>query len=80
MTLKQFIEENNVTSYDVIEDNLIINALVGEAVYGLDVDTSNIPAGTPTVNYDIFTLVGDILTVDNITINTNDVNMLGFTE
>jgi len=80
MTLKKFIQENNVTAYEVVSNNLIINAVVEETSYGLDVDTSNIPGGTPVIKYENFTLNEDLLTVDNITININDVNMLGFTE
>lgn len=77
MTLKQFIQENNVTAYETVNDNLIINAVVGETSYGLDVDTSNIIGGTPVVKFENFTMNGDLLTVDGITINVNETNMLG---
>lgn len=77
MTLKQFIQENNVTAYETVNDNLIINVVVGETSYGLDVDTSNIIGGTPVVKFENFTMNGDLLTVDGITINVNETNMLG---
>lgn len=77
MTLKQFIQQNNVTAYETVNNDLIINAVVGETSYGLDVDTSNIPAGTLVVRFENFTMNGDLLTVDGITVNVNEINMLG---
>lgn len=76
MTLKQFIQENNVTAYEVVNNNLIINAVVGETSYGLDVDVSNLQNGTPLVKFNNFTLNDDILTVNGVSININEVNML----
>lgn len=80
MTLKEFSQQNNVTAYETVGDTLIINAIVENTSYGLDVDTSNIPAGTVLERYEDFILNGDLLTVNNITIDTNEVNMLGFNE
>ena len=80
MTLKEFISENNVTGYETVNNELIMNVVVGEICHALDVDTSNIIGGTPLVKFTDFILNGDLLTVDNITININDVNMLRFTE
>jgi hypothetical protein len=77
MTLKQFIQENTVTAYETVNNTLIMNAVVGETSYGLDVDTSNIPAGTPLVQFTEFDMDGDLLTVNGITINVSEVNMLG---
>ena len=80
MTLKQFMEENEVTSFEVVPDVLILNAEVGEAEYGLDVDTSNIPFGTILQRFDLFSVDGDILTVGGLTLNTETTNMLGMEE
>ena len=77
MTLIQFIEENQVTAFEVVPDVLILNAVVSEAEYGLDVDTSNIPFGTILQRIDIFSVDGDILTVGGLTLNTAQTNMLG---
>jgi hypothetical protein len=77
MTLKQFFQENNVTAYEVVSDNLIMNVVVDQTTYGLDVDTSNIIGGTPLIKFEDFTINGDFLTVNGITININEVNMLG---
>ena len=77
MTLKEFLNENNVTSFEVIENVLILNVFVdGEVVYGLDSDTSNIESGTILINHEDFTLVNDILTVGGVSVDANQINIL----
>lgn len=76
MTLKEFIQGKNVTAYEVVNNNLIINVVIEESSHGLDVDTSSVSFGTPVVRITNFILEGDTLTVNNLTINTNDINML----
>ena len=44
--------------------------------YGLNIDTSNIPAGTPLEYRTDFILENDILSISDVSINTNDVEML----
>jgi hypothetical protein len=80
MTLKQFIEENQVTAFEVVPNVLILNAAVGEAEYGIDVDTSNIPFGTILQKVEEFTIENDILTVGNLSLNTAQTNMLGMND
>lgn len=75
-TLKEFMNENEVTAFEVI-DNLLISAVVGETSYALDVDTSNIPGGTLVTKVSDFSLNDDILTVGNITVDVNLINMMG---
>jgi hypothetical protein len=78
MTLKEFLETNTLSAVDIVDGfNLIINVYVEEAIYGLKVDTSNIPAGTPLTEREDFTLNGDILSVDDISIDTSKTEMLG---
>ena len=78
MTLKEFLETNTITAVDTVDGfNLIINVYVEEVIYGLKVDTSNIPAGTPLTKREDFTLNGDILSVDDISIDTSKTEMLG---
>jgi hypothetical protein len=77
MKLKEFIKKNDVTAYDVV-DNIIINAVVGNTPYGLDVDTSGIPGGTLLVTVKDFTMEGDMLTVNDITVNVNDIDMIEY--
>jgi hypothetical protein len=77
MTLKEFLETNTITAVDTVDGfNLIINVYVKEVIYGLKVDTSNIPAGTPLTKHEDFILNGDILSVDNISIDTATTEML----
>ena len=77
MTLKDFLEENNVTSFEVADSNAIVNAMVGSIAHGIDADLSNVPLGTRLTNVDSWTLENDILTVAGLTLNTNDTLMLG---
>lgn len=78
MTLKEFLETNTISAVDVVDGfNLIINIYVEECIYGLKVDTSNIPAGTLLTKREDFTLNGDILSVDNISIDISKTEMLG---
>lgn len=77
MTLKEFLETNTITAVDTVDGfNLIINVYVKEVIYGLKVDTSNIPAGTPLTKREDFTLNGDILLVDNISIDISKTEIL----
>lgn len=77
MTLKQFLEENTVTGFQIIPDTLIINIITdNDATNAIDVDTSNIVSGTQLVSVNTFEIVGDTLTVSNLTLNTLTTNML----
>ncbi len=79
MTLNEFLKDKTLEAVEIIDFdyNQIINVYVdGGAGYGLDIDTSNIPAGTPLTYTTDFTLNGDTLSVSDFSINTNDVNML----
>jgi len=77
MKLKEFLEKNDVTGFEVIENQLVMNAIVNGASFGLNVDTSNIPGGTVLVQYTDFTIDGDTLTVGGLDINIEDTEMLG---
>ena len=77
MTLKQFMQENQVTAFEVVPNVLILNVAVGQIEYGLDVDTSEIQFGTQLQMVEEFTVEGDILTVGNLTLNTEQTNLLG---
>jgi hypothetical protein len=78
MTLKTFLNNNILTAVEIFDGyELIGNICIEDTIYGLRVDTSNIVAGTPLIHYTDFTLENDTLTVAGISINTNDVTMLG---
>jgi len=77
MTLKEFLTDKTLTSVEITEQyNLIYNIYVDQAGYGLDIDTSNVEAGTQLTMRQDFTLENDILSVAGISINTAETNML----
>ena len=77
MTLKEFLTDKILTSVEITEQyNLIYNIYVDQAGYGLDIDTSNVEAGTQLTMRQDFTLENDILSVAGISINTAETNML----
>ena len=77
MTLKEFLTDKTITSVEITEQyNLIYNVYVDQTVYGLDIDTSNVEAGTPLQMRQDFTLENDILSVAGIFIDTAQTNML----
>jgi hypothetical protein len=79
MTLKEFLNEKTLSAVELVDFNYkqIINVYIDQACYGLDIDTSNIPSGTQLTYTTDFTLDGDMLSISDFFINTNDVTMLG---
>jgi hypothetical protein len=78
LTLKQFVYDKRITAIDVINGyDLIINVYVEDACYGLNIDLSNVPGGTLLTKREDFTINGDILSVDEISIDMNKTEMLG---
>ena len=78
MTLKEFLQDKTLEAVELIDFdyNQIINVYVDGAGYGLKADTSNIPCGTPLTYTTDFTLNEDILSVSDIFVNINDIEML----
>ena len=78
LTLKQFIFGKRITAIDTVDGfDLIINVYVDDACYGLNVDLSNVPGGTPITTREDFTIEGDILSIDDITLDMSKIEMLG---
>ena len=78
LTLKQFIFGKRITAIDTVDGyDLIINAYVDDACYGLNIDLSNVPAGTSITTREDFTIEGDILSIDGITLDMSKIEMLG---
>ena len=75
MTLNEFLVENKATAFEYIDD-VVMNVVVDEAIYGLDVDTSNIEAGRLLTRTTNFQLNNDILIVDELELNTLEVDLL----
>jgi hypothetical protein len=76
MTIKEFLQDNTLTSVETVND-LIINLVCGESIYGIDVDTSNIESGTLLIRREDYILTNNILSVDNIFVNIDTTNVLG---
>lgn len=76
MTAKEFLEGKTLTAVETVE-NLVINLVIDEAIYGLDVDTSTIEAGTSVVRTEDFSIEGDTLTTGDITVDLSTTDMLG---
>ena len=68
MTINEYLNGRTITAVEAIQD-LIFNIFIGEEVMGLDIDSSNIPSGSVLQYRTDFQVNGDLLTVDNITIN-----------
>lgn len=78
MTLKKFLSITDITMVEICETyGLIYNVYDRHMCYGLNIDTSIVPSGTKLECRTDFTLENDILSVAGISINTNDVTMLG---
>lgn len=77
MTAKEFLEGKTLTAVETV-NSLIINLVIDEAVYGMDVDTSNLVADTPLIRTENFLIEGDILTVGELSLDLVDTEMLGY--
>ena len=76
MTVQEFLNSNTLSSVEKT-DNLIINLVIGELVYGVNVDTSSIIAGTILTRTTNFQIDGNSLNCEGISIDISTTNMLG---
>lgn len=78
MTLKQFLQDKRLEAVEIVDYNgiQVINVYADGVGYGLQVDTSNIPAFTPLTYTTDFILDGTQLSVSGITVDTSTVSML----
>lgn len=78
MTLKEFLQDKTLSAVETVDGhNLIVNIYVDETCYGLNVDMTNVVAGTMLTKREDFTLTDDMLSVDNITLDITKTEMLG---
>jgi hypothetical protein len=75
-TAKEFLQDKTLKAIDVAQGT-VLSLVVKKALYGLDVDTSNIPYRTPVTRVKDFTIDGDTLTADGITLDLAATFMLG---
>ena len=76
MTAKEFLEGKTLTAVETV-DTVIINLVIEDAVYGMDVDTSNIQEGTLLTRTEDFTVENDTLTANELSVDLSTTNMLG---
>lgn len=75
MTVQEFLTGKTITSIETT-DSLIINLVIGESIYGINVDTSNLLAGTLLYRREDFEIENNILICDNMSIDISTTNML----
>lgn len=76
MKLNEFLNENNVTAFEYVENNVIINAVVEDGIFGINVDCSEIPSGTPVLRANSFEINGELLIVEGLELNIYETDML----
>ncbi len=76
MKAKEFLNGKTLTAIEVL-GNLIFNLIVGEAIYGLDIDTTQTEAGSILTRTEDFEINGDILAAGNASVNIAETDMLG---
>ena len=77
MTLKEFLQDKTLSAVETVDGhNLIVNIYVDETCYGLNVDMTNVVAGTMLTKREDFTIDGDTLSVDNISLDISKTEML----
>ena len=78
MTLKECLQDKTLSAIEIVDGhNLIVNVYIDETCYGLNVDMSNIVAGTTLTKREDFTLTNNTLSIDDITIDMSKTEMLG---
>lgn len=75
MTVQEFLTGKTITSIETT-DSLIINLVIGESIYGIDVDTSNLLTGTLLYRREDFEIENNILICGNMSIDMSTTNML----
>jgi len=75
MTLKNFIENNEIDGFEKV-GTILMNVVSNGSPYGLDVDTSSLVMGTKLEVYDEWILIDDLLVVNGLEFNTAEINLL----
>jgi len=75
MTIQEFLYEKTLSHIEIY-GNLIINLVVDDDIYGLNVDTSHLESLSVLERTDNFIIDGDLLICGNITVDITEINML----
>jgi hypothetical protein len=78
MTLRDFLQNKTLSAVELVnyDGNQIINVYIGEACYGLNIDTTNLESGMTLEYRTDFVLNEDILSVADVVLDTNTINMI----
>jgi hypothetical protein len=77
MKLKNLIEQGILSGFEIVPNAIVLSVFIREQPYALDVDTSELVSGTSLVRVNDYSVNGDTLIVDNISINI-DTEIIGF--
>lgn len=75
MKAKEFLDKKTLVAVETV-DNLILNLVIDNTVYGLKVDTSSVEAGTKLQRTSNFKIKNDILTANSVSVNLATTDML----
>jgi hypothetical protein len=75
MTIQEFLYEKTLSHIEIYE-NLIINLVVDNDIYGLSVDTSHLESLLVLERTDNFIIDGNLLICNNITVDMTEISML----
>jgi hypothetical protein len=74
-TLKQFLQDKTLLSFEMV-GNIPLSVITQEETRALDIDTSDIPAFTPTENIIDFSIESDVLFIKDVQIDINNINLI----
>lgn len=75
MKAKEFLNKKTLTAIETV-DNLILNLVIDQTIYGLKVDTKSITAGTKLNRTKEFTIKDNVLSSGELSIDLSIVDML----
>jgi hypothetical protein len=75
MTIQEFLYEKTLSHIEIY-GNLIINLVVDNDIYGLNVDTGHLESLLVLERTDNFVIDGNLLICDNITVDMTEISML----
>lgn len=75
MKAKEFLDKKTLAAVETADD-LILNLIVDNVVYGLKVDTSSVEAGTKLERTTNFKIKKDVLTANGVSVNLATTDML----
>jgi hypothetical protein len=75
MTATDFLQEKELTAIEII-NNMVLNLIIGEEIFGLNIDTSNVEMGTSLVRITDFEIQDNILKFNNNELDLSSIDIL----